>query len=156
MAKLQIKMSRKRRAKKSSGSVKDPYREATDFLDSSEEDEEEVADSFVLHQRREKNSRMRWGGNHSSFRQCKKEYDRLDESAHYLERARLNMEALLAERRGRTKVEATVVQGLRKILLKGTPLLELRKRVIRAAVEAKETLTKKQSGWTLDRGACVE
>ena len=85
---------------------------STEFLDSSEEDEEEVADTFVLHQRREKNSTMRWGGNHSSFRQCKKEYDRLDESAHYLERARLNMEELLAERRDRKKVEGTVVQGL--------------------------------------------
>ena len=51
------------------------------------------------------------------------------------------MEALLAERRDRTTVEATVVQGLRKNLLKGTHLLELRKRVIRTAVEAKETLT---------------
>ena len=110
-----------------------------------------MADSFVLHQRREKNSRMRWGGNHSSFRQCKKEYDRLDESAHYLERARLNMEALLAERRDRTKVEATVVQGLRKNLLKGTHLLELRKQARDSRGGRGERDTHQEAEW-LDVG----
>ena len=57
----------------------------------------------------------------------------------------LSLGATSLRQLGRSPIK-WLVQGLRKNLLKGTHLLELRKRVIRTAVEAKETLTKKQNG----------